>query len=57
MCSESVYNRIKNLRGKFIEMPTCGLYCSTAIGRKKQMIKVQCMLPVRIGEKTEEIVF
>ena len=38
-------------------MPTCGLYCSTAIGRKKQRIKIQCMFPVEIGERTEEIVF
>ena len=31
VCSESLYNRIENMGGKFIELPTCGLFCSTAI--------------------------
>ena len=36
VCSEALYNAIKQSRAKLIAMPTCGLYCSTAIGRKKQ---------------------
>ena len=36
VCSEALYNAIKKSGTKLIAMPTCGLYCSTAIGRKKQ---------------------
>jgi hypothetical protein len=43
--------------GKFIEMPTCGIFCSTAIRRKKQRIKIQCLISVQIGDTTEEIIF
>jgi Retroviral aspartyl protease. len=38
-------------------MPTCGLYCSTAIGCKKQRIKLQCMIPIKIGDRVIEIIF
>jgi hypothetical protein len=50
VCSVALYNRIKQLGGNLIAIPTCGLYCSTAIGRKRQRIKLQCMFPVEIGD-------
>ena len=57
VCSESLYNRMKNMGGKIIELPTCGLFCSTAIGRKKQRIKIQSIIPVQIGHTIKEIIF
>ena len=57
VCSEALYNRIKQLAEKLIVMPTCGLYCSTAIGQKRQRIKLQSMFPVKIGVRIEEIIF
>jgi hypothetical protein len=38
-------------------MPTCGLYCSTAIGRSKKRIKLQCIIPIKIGDKVIETIF
>ena len=56
VCSEVLYNAIKQSGVKLIAMPTCGLYCSTAIGHKKQRIKLQCMIPIKIGDRTIEII-
>ena len=57
VCSEALYNAIKQSGMKLIAMPTCGLYYSTAKGNKKQGIKLQCMIPIKIGDRTIEIIF
>jgi Retroviral aspartyl protease. len=57
VCSEALYNAIKQSGAKLIAMLTCGLYCSTAIRRKKQRIKLQCMIPIKIRDRIIEIIF
>ena len=39
--SEALYNRIKQLGENLIAIPTCGLYCSTAIERKRQRFRLK----------------
>jgi hypothetical protein len=39
VCSEALYNQIIRSGAKLIAMPTCGLYCSTAIGHSKKKIR------------------
>jgi Retroviral aspartyl protease. len=41
VCSEALYNRIKQLGENLIAIPTCGLYCSTAIERKRQRFRLK----------------
>ena len=57
VCSEALYNAIIQSGAKLIAMPTCGYNCSTEIGRRKQRIKLQCMIPIKIGDRVIEIIF
>ena len=55
--SEHIYNNIRNRVGKLIALPTCGLYCSGAVGKFRQRIKLQCMLNVTINGGQYELIF
>ena len=57
VCSESIFLELKSKARKLSIIPACGLYCTTTIGRKRQRIKYQCMLPIKINEQTLEVIF
>jgi len=57
VCSESLYNQIVRSGAKLIAMPTCGLYCITAIGHSKKKVRLQCMMPLKIGKEVIELIF
>ena len=57
VCSEGLFLNLKSSGKKMVAIPTCGLFCSTAIGRKKQRIKLQSMIPVEIDGEVEEMLF
>ena len=57
VCSEVLYNQIIRSGAKLIAMPTCGLYCSTAIGHSQKKVRLKCMIPTKIGGKVIELIF
>ena len=57
VCSESIFLELKSKARKLSIIPACGLYCTTAIGRKRQRIKYQCMLPIKINDQILEVIF
>ena len=55
--SEHIYNNLRDRIGKMIVLPTCGLYCSGAVGKLRQRIKLQCMLQVIINGGAYDLIF
>lgn len=41
VCSESLYMKLRELDKKIVTIRSSGLFCSTAVSRKKQRIKYQ----------------
>ena len=40
-----------------IALPTCGLYCSGAVGKLRQRIKLQCMVNMVMNGRTYALIF
>ena len=55
--SQQLYNHLCNKIGKIITLPTCGLYCSGALGKRRQKINLQCMISVEIEDERYDIIF
>ena len=55
--SQNVYEQLRNVTEKIITLPTCGLYCSGALGKRRQRIKLQCMLNIEIDGANYELIF
>lgn len=55
--NEALYLSIKQQNPKILTLSTCGLFCSTAIGSKKQLIRGQALLNVEINHKFYELIF
>ena len=54
VCSEAFFNKLLTKGIKLCALPTCGTFCLTAVGKSKQRIKFQCLLPITIcGHKFE----
>ena len=55
--SQNVYESLRNASEKIITLPTCGLYCSGALGKRKQRIKLQCMINIEMEGVKYELIF
>ena len=55
--SQHVYEQLRNTTGKVITLPTCGLYCSGALGTRRQRIKLQCMIRVEMQGERYDLIF
>ena len=57
VCQEQVFLEIKSRVSNLAVMSVCSLYCTSALGRRRQKIRYQCILPIQIGGKTYEVLF
>ena len=57
VCLEQVFLEIKSRVKTLAVMSVCSLYCTSPLGRRRQKIRYQCILPIQIGEKTYEVLF
>ena len=55
--SEYMYNHLRSRVKQMIALPTCGLYCSGAVGKLRQRIKLQCMINMVMNDRTYALIF
>ena len=55
--NETVYLSIKQQNPRLQTLSTCGLFCSVAVGSKRQLIRGQTLLNVEINGKFYELIF
>ena len=55
--SEQLFMQLRYRYPKLQVLPTCGLFCKSAISSKKQRIRGQVMLPIEIDGQVYDIIF
>ena len=57
VCQVQGFLEIKSRVSNRAVMSVCSLYCTSALGRRRQKVRYQCILPIQIGDKTYEVLF
>lgn len=55
--SLNLYNKILRTGTKIMSIPVCGMYCSIAVGKKKERVRFQCLIEIQILDQIIEVIF
>lgn len=55
--NEEIFLQLRQLNPKIQHTPTCGMFCTLAVGSRKQRIRGQALIPVELNGKNYEIIF
>ena len=55
--NQDLFLQIKQKMPKLQCLPTCGLFCTLAVGARKNKVRGQVLLPIKINNEVYEIIF